>query len=119
MAAAFVLVLSLGLSYGYALHLSDVTGVTDPRPGGYEDNSGYLDGDTRQGEPMMPGTSAQIVVWGRANKADVSVDGDTRQGEPVLKHIVVWGRANKADVSVDGRQGYDDIDHAQRTNARP
>ena len=93
MVAAFMLVISLGLSYGYALHLSDVTGVTGSRVGGYEDNSGYLDGDTGQGEPVMPGTRAHIAVWGKANKADVG-----RQGEPVMPgtraHIVVWGKAN-------------------------
>ena len=92
MVAAFMLVISLGVSYGYALHLSDVTGVTGSRTGGYEDNSGYLDGDTGQGEPVIPRARA---------------------------HIVVWGKANNSDVSVDGRQGYDDLDHVHGTDARP
>ncbi len=92
MVAALTLVLSLGLSYGYALHLSDLTGVTEPGAGGYEENSGRLDSGTGQGEPVMPGTRAHLQVWGKENsdRLDSRQSGQAMSG--ARAHIVVWGR---------------------------
>lgn len=113
--AACAIVISLGVSYGYALRVSgaagvpDLTGVTylkgyshadailvgDPLVTGvFKDNSGHLDSNTGQGKPLKPRARAYVTVWGKAHELADSNSGQGDQLRPRSRpYVTTWGSA--------------------------